>query len=294
MEHKNSDSKRKSTSRSNEEPPDKKQRHDVSNGDLSPSSKEQIEKSSCDSSEKLIPQENNSNEATASNELINSSSTHGDSIEDIQISHDKKLADVSTASQPPLSSCSSVEEIMGIRLSSVVSTDESTTNGSSKDEKIDGDKIKWQCNRHFSDHGTNSIDTRTLITPIVTTEDPQTSTTLFTPLRNKCVYGSECYRKNSEHKSKFSHPGDSDYDIKDDRPECRYGIKCYRKDSKHNQDFKHTKVRYQRVQTPIVMTIQDAYESGTDNSSVEESVDESEYEPSSIEYSSDNDGNNDW
>ncbi|KAK0083055.1 hypothetical protein PV326_006897, partial [Microctonus aethiopoides] len=221
---------------------------------------------------------------------------HEDNTENIQTSHDKNLTDVSTTSppQPPPPSSSSIEEIMGIRISSVVSTDESMINGSSKDEKIDGNKIKWQCNRHFSDHGTNSIDTKTLIAPIVTTEDPQTSTTLFTPLRNRCVYGSECYRKNSEHKAKFSHPGDSDYDIKDNRPECRYGIKCYRKDSKHKQDFKHTMIRHQRPQTSTVMSIRDANESGTDNSSAEESVDESEYEPSGIEYSSDNDGNSDW
>lgn len=53
-------------------------------------------------------------------------------------------------------------------------------------------------------------------------------------------------------------------------------------------------IRHQRAHTSTVTSIQDANESDTDNSSAEESVDESEYEPSGVEYSSDNDGNSDW
>ncbi|XP_066593190.1 aprataxin and PNK-like factor isoform X2 [Prorops nasuta] len=61
--------------------------------------------------------------------------------------------------------------------------------------------------------------------------------------RDKCAYGIKCYRKNQSHKEKFSHPGDSDYAVPDNRPECYYGIKCYRRSEEHKKTYKHTELR---------------------------------------------------
>merc|ERR1712176_1125628 len=64
-------------------------------------------------------------------------------------------------------------------------------------------------------------------------------------LRPRCRYGSDCRRKNPEHRQEFAHPGDPDWDAvvlgetiklakdntalaqKQCRPCCRYGEKCY-------------------------------------------------------------------
>ena len=93
-------------------------------------------------------------------------------------------------------------------------------------------------------------------------------------------------RRNSDHLMKFSHPGDADYDVPDERPECPYGVRCYRKNPQHKLDYKHTKNRRSRAQTPVrARTAGDG--SGTDVSSAEESVDESEYEPSLYDGTSD-------
>lgn len=92
------------------------------------------------------------------------------------------------------------------------------------------------------------------------------------------------FRKNGAHKIKYSHPGNPDYDVKDNRPECQYGVKCYRKDPKHKRDFKHTIMRRKRAQTPITRPSED---SGSDQSSYEESVDESDFDLSAFDESSD-------
>lgn len=99
-------------------------------------------------------------------------------------------------------------------------------------------------------------------------------------------------RKNKEHKEQFSHPGDDDYETLDSRPECRYGIRCYRKNPQHRKDFKHTIQRRRRPQTPIRAQTPETT-SATDQSSFEESIDESEYEPSFCTDSSD-EGKSDW
>ncbi|CAD1469660.1 unnamed protein product [Heterotrigona itama] len=115
--------------------------------------------------------------------------------------------------------------------------------------------------------------------------------------RNKCKYGKKCYRKNSQHKNKFSHPGDSDYDIPDNRQECPYGTRCYRKNLQHKIEFKHsdTNITNKRKKQNSKRTkVQESFDTlnGMEDSSVEESaeesVDESEYEPSDIESSDDN------
>ncbi|XP_043686306.1 aprataxin and PNK-like factor isoform X1 [Vespula pensylvanica] len=101
--------------------------------------------------------------------------------------------------------------------------------------------------------------------------------------RNKCIYKDKCYRKNPHHKVQFSHPGDPDFEEVDERPECPYGIHCYRKNLRHKAQFKHSTMRKRRAPTPVRSPRCDN-ESVIEISSGDESVDESEYEPS--EYTS--------
>ncbi|XP_014219152.1 aprataxin and PNK-like factor [Copidosoma floridanum] len=102
--------------------------------------------------------------------------------------------------------------------------------------------------------------------------------------REKCKYRDKCYRRNQEHKQKFSHPGDADYDQPDTRPECPYGRRCYRKNPQHKLDYKHPEPRQRparaRSGSPIDM-------SDLDDEYMDESVDESEYEASFIDDDSD-------
>ncbi|XP_046750631.1 aprataxin and PNK-like factor [Diprion similis] len=158
-----------------------------------------------------------------------------------------------------------------------------------------GKKIKWDCGQHFSDRNEQiaAKSDRILNTkqPTVSTSNTDTAvnvtaTVSTPPTRNRCTYGSKCYRKNEEHRAQFSHPGDSDYAVLDDRPECRYGVRCYRKNPQHRKDFKHTIQRRRRPQTPIRAKTPETT-SATDQSSLEESIDESEYEPSFCTDSSD-------
>ncbi|KAF7415201.1 hypothetical protein HZH68_003690 [Vespula germanica] len=101
--------------------------------------------------------------------------------------------------------------------------------------------------------------------------------------RNKCIYKDKCYRKNPHHKVQFSHPGDPDFEEVDERSECPYGIHCYRKNLRHKAEFKHSTMRKRRAPTPVRSPRCDN-ESVIEISSGDESVDESEYEPS--EYTS--------
>ena len=114
----------------------------------------------------------------------------------------------------------------------------------------------------------------------------------------KCFMKKSFGRKSSQHKNKFSHPGDSDYDISDNRQECPYGTRCYRKNPQHKIEFKHsdTNITNKRTkkQNSKRTKVQESLDTlrGMEDSSVEESaeesVDESEYEPSDIETSDDN------
>ncbi|XP_012276252.1 aprataxin and PNK-like factor isoform X2 [Orussus abietinus] len=143
-----------------------------------------------------------------------------------------------------------------------------------------GKKIKWDCGQHFSDQ-TSSDAIQTTVQPSVSSPKPDTvnlNSSNSPPPRNKCTYGSRCYRRNSDHRTMFSHPGDADYDVPDNRPECRFGIRCYRKNPQHRKEFKHTVRSRGRAPTPIRAKTPDT--SGTDPSSAEESIDESEYDPS--------------
>lgn len=106
-------------------------------------------------------------------------------------------------------------------------------------------------------------------------------------------------RKNSQHRDKFSHPEDSDYDIPDNREECPYGTRCYRKNPQHKMKFKHIgtniannkrkKQNSKRTQIQKSLDTISGMEDSSVEESAEESIDESEYEPSSNDESSDDD-----
>ncbi|KAG8036609.1 hypothetical protein G9C98_003931 [Cotesia typhae] len=88
------------------------------------------------------------------------------------------------------------------------------------------------------------------------------------------------------------------------RPECQHGIHCYRKNPQHKKDYKHTLVRRKRKvyanQIQVLKKGQDDdSDKDSDDSSFEESVDESEYGPSDLDESSEEendveDDDSDW
>ncbi|CAH0550766.1 unnamed protein product [Brassicogethes aeneus] len=61
------------------------------------------------------------------------------------------------------------------------------------------------------------------------------------PRRERCWYGTKCFRKNPQHKADFSHQGDDDYDSdpEDDRPVCSFGAACYRRNLEHRRQHRH-------------------------------------------------------
>jgi len=64
--------------------------------------------------------------------------------------------------------------------------------------------------------------------------------------RERCPYGKFCYRKNPLHRQQAIHPGDPDWDDKENdtntkKPECPYGSDCYRKNPDHFKEYSHTK-----------------------------------------------------
>ncbi|MCC7159918.1 MAG: hypothetical protein IT281_10335 [Ignavibacteria bacterium] len=77
----------------------------------------------------------------------------------------------------------------------------------------------------------------------------QVSSKVTNPLkRERCPYGKFCYRKNPTHLQENIHPGDPDWnnkenDTNDKKPECPYGTDCYRKNPEHLKEYNHTKKR---------------------------------------------------
>ncbi|XP_026733730.1 aprataxin and PNK-like factor isoform X3 [Trichoplusia ni] len=52
------------------------------------------------------------------------------------------------------------------------------------------------------------------------------------PARERCLYGANCYRRNPQHLSQFSHPADADWGA-GARGACPYGRACRRRDPRH-------------------------------------------------------------
>ncbi|XP_018313922.1 aprataxin and PNK-like factor isoform X2 [Mycetomoellerius zeteki] len=159
-------------------------------------------------------------------------------------------------------------------------TNKAATNGES------GKKVKWDCDVHVSDQ-IEEVSSNNPQSPVAMPQDQASASNLNRVPREKCTYGARCYRKNPNHKNNYSHPNDSDYDEVDNREECPYGVKCYRKNPQHKTQFRHTSAprRRRRAATPMHSVVVDTSE--TEASSAEESVDESDYEPSVYTESSD-------
>ncbi|XP_043255606.1 aprataxin and PNK-like factor isoform X2 [Colletes gigas] len=143
--------------------------------------------------------------------------------------------------------------------------------------------------------GTNETTTNIVTGPqssiSMQADNSNTSTNVATNAirREKCKYGKKCYRRNAQHKAEFSHPEDSDYDIVDDRKECSYGMQCYRKNPEHRMQYKHTvSNEHSKRRKQVPRQIPSETLSDIEDLSADESVDESEYNPSSTaEYSDD-------
>ncbi|CAF4985782.1 unnamed protein product, partial [Rotaria socialis] len=77
----------------------------------------------------------------------------------------------------------------------------------------------------------------------------QVSSKVTNPVkRERCPYGKFCYRKNPTHLQENIHPGDPDWnnkenDSSDKKPECPYGTDCYRKNPDHLKEYSHTQKR---------------------------------------------------
>ncbi|UJR15846.1 hypothetical protein I4U23_002772 [Adineta vaga] len=88
-------------------------------------------------------------------------------------------------------------------------------------------------------NGVSSTKTTNVQTPKTTTKSSK---------RERCPYGKFCYRKNPAHRQEAIHPGDPDWDNKENdtdetKPECPYGTDCYRKNPDHFTEYSHTKKR---------------------------------------------------
>ena len=62
--------------------------------------------------------------------------------------------------------------------------------------------------------------------------------------RERCPYGKFCYRNNPIHRQEAIHPGDPDWNNKENdtdgkKPECPYGNECYRKNPNHFNEYSH-------------------------------------------------------
>ncbi|KAH0568335.1 aprataxin and PNK-like factor isoform X2 [Cotesia glomerata] len=327
MDKKNSDGKRKSRS-SNEGPPDKKSRIDIENillpcedrnNNLSSHSIQNVLESLNSSKVELIKSSNDPSTSKESPTDLNENITDGaeisndftpnentiDKISDNQESSEKdsnvneedkqNCPDEAVEQSPTVHQSTSVEEATGIRVPAVNTKDkliECTILADTVEKKI-----KWNDKKN-SRNGDPSGDS------VKNSQTPQSSTKTPAVPRAKCTFGAKCFRLNSEHKVKYSHPGDADFDVKDNRPECRHGIHCYRKNPQHKKDYKHTLVRRKRkVNANQVQVLKkgqdDDSDRDSDDSSFEESVDESEYGPSDLDESSEEendveDDDSDW
>ncbi|CAF1413686.1 unnamed protein product [Adineta steineri] len=97
------------------------------------------------------------------------------------------------------------------------------------------------------DEKSNDVPSTTAATP--TDQNNQTSSVIAKPVkRERCPYGKFCYRKNPAHRQEAIHPGDPDWDNKENdtdntKPECPYGSDCYRKNPDHFNEYSHNKKR---------------------------------------------------
>ncbi|XP_072947366.1 aprataxin and PNK-like factor isoform X2 [Epargyreus clarus] len=58
------------------------------------------------------------------------------------------------------------------------------------------------------------------------------------PLRERCMYGANCYRRNPLHLAQYSHPRDADWGAGARAP-CPWGAACAKRDARHWRDHEH-------------------------------------------------------
>ncbi|XP_026499950.2 aprataxin and PNK-like factor isoform X1 [Vanessa tameamea] len=130
--------------------------------------------------------------------------------------------------------------------------------------------------------------------------------------RERCIYGVNCYRRNPQHLSQFSHPRDADWGA-GERGACPYGAACRRPDPRHWRCHDHPpgtlppprpgQKKRQKKNVPDVLPVQNIVtgkrirrtvqkenwsDTGSDTEPDPYGTDESdEWEPGSLDYSED-------
>ncbi|XP_046968849.1 aprataxin and PNK-like factor [Vanessa cardui] len=130
--------------------------------------------------------------------------------------------------------------------------------------------------------------------------------------RERCIYGVNCYRRNPQHLSQFSHPRDADWGA-GERGACPYGAACRKPDPRHWRCHDHPpgtlpppppgQKKRQKKNVPDVLPVQNIVtgkrirktvqkenwcDTGSDSEPDPFGTDESdEWEPGSIDYSED-------
>jgi hypothetical protein len=82
----------------------------------------------------------------------------------------------------------------------------------------------------------------------LTRNNPTSSIVVDPTKRERCPYGESCYRTNLTHRQQAIHPGDPDWNTKENdknktKPECPYGNECYRTNPDHLNEYHHPKKR---------------------------------------------------
>ncbi|GBP35339.1 Aprataxin and PNK-like factor [Eumeta japonica] len=57
-------------------------------------------------------------------------------------------------------------------------------------------------------------------------------------VKERCMYGANCYRRNPQHKAQYSHPGEAEWGA-GERGVCPWGARCRRRDVRHWRDHDH-------------------------------------------------------
>ncbi|CAF1309027.1 unnamed protein product [Adineta steineri] len=106
------------------------------------------------------------------------------------------------------------------------------------------------------------------------TSDNQTASSSTTVVESKkreqCPYGESCFRKNLIHRQEVSHPGDPDWESKEndkntEKPDCPYGNECYRTNTDHLNEYRHPKKRCIEINTKSRTTKRKASEDKDDD-----------------------------
>ncbi|KAM3957718.1 uncharacterized protein ACR2FA_008230 [Aphomia sociella] len=74
-------------------------------------------------------------------------------------------------------------------------------------------------------------------------------------LRERCIYGANCYRKNPQHKAQFSHPADADWGP-GERGACPWGRGCRRRHPGHWRAHRHPPGTQPPHDTPGMQVVQ--------------------------------------